>query len=169
MCIRDSREGEPCGFGVYIIPGIKKYSGYWEKGMMHGKGVEDWDNGDSYIGQYSYGKKNGEGIFTWLDGSKYSGEFSNDKKEGKGTLSLPNGKIKYKGDWKEDKYHGKGELLDEKTGAIFIGNFNDNKKFGEGIIRHPNGTQQTVYYSDGNQIYCKQRVCSVFENPQKKK
>lgn len=52
--------------------------------MKHGKGSDEFANGDKYTGMYKNGKPDGPGIYTWSNGSYYEGEFKNGLKEGKG-------------------------------------------------------------------------------------
>ena len=43
--------------------------------LKHGKGREDFPNGDVYTGSYSAGRPHGEGQYLWANGDSYKGEF----------------------------------------------------------------------------------------------
>jgi hypothetical protein len=101
------------------------YEGDFKKGLMTGKGIMDFYNGDKYTGEFvnstiwGYGcylnhegtkligyfedgvcNKHGKKIYP--DGTTYLGEFLRDIEHGKGVLTLQSGK-QIKGIWQEGK------------------------------------------------------------------
>jgi|LauGreSBDMM110SN_4_FD.fasta_scaffold157680_1 hypothetical protein len=72
----------------------RKYTGQWEDGFMHGKGMFTWHSkrGDTvYEGDYVNGKREGRGKFTTNLGEVYEGEWKDDKKNGSGTITTKDG------------------------------------------------------------------------------
>ncbi len=54
--------------------------------MKHGKGTEQYHNGDIYIGNYRDGLPNGFGKYVFADKGVFEGNFINGLKQGKGVL-----------------------------------------------------------------------------------
>jgi hypothetical protein len=52
--------------------------------LKEGKGLDTFNNGDSYKGEYKKGKFEGNGVYTWSNGSYYEGNFVNGLKHGRG-------------------------------------------------------------------------------------
>jgi hypothetical protein len=76
---------------------------------MHGKGVMNYANQDSYDGEWKEGCKDGQGTMKYHYGDVYEGRFSNDKMHGKGTFEYADGSgevMKSIGEWKEGKKFG---------------------------------------------------------------
>lgn len=76
--------GRATGYGVFTWIGGDKYEGEWNSSLKHGKGNDQFSNGDSYTGEYKNGKPDGFGVYTWKNGSHYSGHFIAGLKQGKG-------------------------------------------------------------------------------------
>lgn len=126
--------GERHGLGIYLWANGDKYSGDWDKGLMHGRGRFEWAaNGEVYNGQWVKGKMTGEGIKVQSDGcrlqgafvagelhgwaekifsggDRYTGYFKNNSREGYGEYVWTDGS-RYRGQWHNDLTHGRGELV----------------------------------------------------------
>ena len=51
------------------------YKGEWRKGLYHGNGSFDYNDGRFYEGQFRGGKNHGMGTFTHYNEKKYTGEW----------------------------------------------------------------------------------------------
>merc|ERR1719334_2538939 len=49
------------------------YTGSWEKGLRHGKGVNVFINDDIYIGEWANDTRHGHGELFWSSGRTYTG------------------------------------------------------------------------------------------------
>jgi hypothetical protein len=49
--------------------------GMFKNSLLHGKGVEEYPDGNMYEGDFYEGQKHGQGKFTFKDGSVYEGGF----------------------------------------------------------------------------------------------
>ncbi|GMY06855.1 phosphatidylinositol 4-phosphate 5-kinase 1-like isoform X1 [Fagus crenata] len=81
----------------------------WKNGMISGRGVLMWANGNRYDGEWENGVPKGNGLFTWPDGSCYVGSWNKDLK-----IQQMNGTF-YPGNGREDclkkKHNNGGENL----------------------------------------------------------
>ncbi|KAL0438041.1 UNVERIFIED_CONTAM: Phosphatidylinositol 4-phosphate 5-kinase [Sesamum latifolium] len=68
-----------------------EYIGEWKNGMIHGRGVLVWNNGNRYDGNWENGVPKGHGVFTWPDGSCYIGCWSNDSCKNSNRTQILNG------------------------------------------------------------------------------
>jgi len=68
-----------------------KYEGAWEDGRRHGKGIQEYANGDKYDGWWYNGQCSGLGIYFFADGSQYQGAWNHGKYDGAGILYAANG------------------------------------------------------------------------------
>jgi len=99
----ESLHGKPHGTGkMYYVDGTV-YTGGFEKGYFHGKGVIDYANGDKLDGEFDYrGGRDyfaGNGTMYHADGSRYEGEFNYGDKYGWGIEYDHQGNIVYEGEW----------------------------------------------------------------------
>lgn len=101
------------------------YEGEFKKGMITGKGMVNFYNGDKYTGEFLNSSITGYGCFLthegtqlighfndgvcnrhgkkiYPDGTSYIGEFQSDVEHGKGVLTLTNGK-QMRGIWNQGK------------------------------------------------------------------
>lgn len=89
--------------------------------MKHGKGAEEFANGETYTGEYKHGHPDGQGKYTWPNGNTFEGGFKSGLKEGKGIWKKPVKKVfqpkdkepiqiteyhVYEGEYKKDKKNG---------------------------------------------------------------
>lgn len=58
-----------------------KYIGKKKNGKMHGKGIYEWENGDTYEGDFADGQMEGYGRYTWVEGDIYQGDFKGESKK----------------------------------------------------------------------------------------
>ena len=75
--------------------------GYWENGVLHGKGQYIKSSGEYFIGEFEKGSRK-SGKCRFANGNIYSGEWLNNKMDGEGTMDYSNGD-KFVGTWKEDE------------------------------------------------------------------
>ena len=71
------------------------YKGEFMDGEKSGKGEEDSNEGyfvGRYTGDYKNGMMHGKGVFEYSEGEYYKGDFVNGKKEGEGELHMGNGR-----------------------------------------------------------------------------
>ena len=59
-------------------------------GEPHGKGFEEYENGDSYEGEFKDGKAHGQGVGKFANGSRYEGQFKDGEPHGQGDDEEPN-------------------------------------------------------------------------------
>jgi len=57
-----------------------------KNGVMSGKGILTWNNGDSFEGNWLDGVMHGYGVYTWKDSGYYVGTWTRGLKDGKGTF-----------------------------------------------------------------------------------
>ena len=108
------------------------YKGDTVNGLMHGKGVFNYNDGSRYEGGFSNGVMDGKGTLKSADGKIYKGEFREGVMEGKGLCRWPNGD-EYKGDFHKGMMHGIG-VFRWKNGSRFKGLFEKNERTDQGLI-----------------------------------
>jgi len=101
--------------GVGTAKGIAEFHGEFKAGMIHGKGVKTWPNGDRYEGSFVEGRKEGTGKYTWGPGTQWAGEsyeggYENDMRHGFGTYHWSSEKF-YSGPWQNDQLAGPGSAM----------------------------------------------------------
>ena len=146
------------------------YKGTFLKGMAHGKGTFEYNDGGVYEGDFVENKMHGYGTMTYPNGTKYIGSFINDKFGGNGKIVLQNGNMyegnfvngyfeglgtfqwtsgnKYIGDFKRGARTGEGKIF-FKNGASYFGSFKNNKFNGYGTYTWPDGTTYQGEHKDG--------------------
>lgn len=97
------------GYGIYFFDDGGFYKGYWENGIMKGKGEMLIPDQEQYLGEFENGEYHGFGILKYSDGGRYEGMWLKGKKEGKGKIFYPLGsEIEYiEGEFKNDEPIGK--------------------------------------------------------------
>jgi hypothetical protein len=68
-------EGKAHGLGKAV--GKDTYEGEFFQGIIHGRGVYVWSNGDRYIGQFSKGQLHGHGVMKYINGNESAGLWQN--------------------------------------------------------------------------------------------
>ena len=115
----------PQGFGTFSCRS-HNYTGDWDRGLRHGRGVNTFSNGDTYTGQWAGDKRHGEGVIRWAGGRVYTGAMAGGRMEGVGEMTWPSGD-KYIGDWEADTRTGHGLYL-YSSGNRYKGQYLNNKK-----------------------------------------
>jgi len=113
------------------------YAGEVMSGMRHGRGKQNYPNGDVYVGCFKEDKRGGIGRLTLSgDAGSYLGEWDNDERNGKGSWTYPNKDV-YVGTWKDGLRSGEGRLV-MSTGAWYKGEFKNDMYHGKGQMQFEN-------------------------------
>ena len=88
--------------------GLKRYTGQFCNGRMHGHGEARYNNGNTYTGDWRAGQRAGVGVLKCSNGDKFSGQWTNDQQNGTGICEYGNGD-KYEGEWKDGQRHVRSE------------------------------------------------------------
>ncbi len=103
------------------------FSGVYVEGVLEGKGIAKFSNGDKYEGIFVHGVMTDEnGKYTFRDGSKYTGSFKNNSFEGTGTLTFRDGSW-VKGSFTNGLLQGKATYYDSSTGKKKTVMYKDGK------------------------------------------
>lgn len=127
------------------------YRGNWQKGVMSGKGLEQFEDGSKYEGEFENGLKHGKGSLSFLDGTYYLGEFKKNKLGGYGVQEGVN--FRYVGEWKDNIMHGTGRcdfFSDAKVlTESYIGQYDHGVRHGYGEYHWLNGQVYKGQWSQG--------------------
>lgn len=120
------------------------FIGTFHRGLKHGTGCEQYDDGTIYNGTFRDGWRDGTGELLDTDGcSIYKGSWLNDRKHGKGICRYDDGSPypgRYEGDMRDDQRHGRGTLI-TKCGCVCEGDWcNGVPQFGEWVITYPSAS-----------------------------
>ena len=96
--LRQALEQQGVNYIIYDIRLNYKYLGFWNKGVMEGKGELYFKNGDLYIGHFKKGKFFGNGVLYTKGNEVYKGNFYYGKFNGLGVYYYRDGSCKY-GEW----------------------------------------------------------------------
>lgn len=71
-------------------------------GLLHGKAMVKWPDGDVFEGTFVNGTAEGKGVLRYASrgGRVYEGEYKNNLAEGFGVYKEANGKVIYEGEWR---------------------------------------------------------------------
>ena len=151
--------GENENYGNFIYPIIEKfksennsekkicengkyYTGYWENGISHGKGILlDENKKIRYEGDCINGNIEGYGKYYFEGGGIYIGQFKNDLQYGKGKVYGRNGNLRYDGDFVNNHMEGMGKYI-YKNGEYYYGQWKNNLRNGKGIMYYKNGNKK---------------------------
>eukprot|EP00291_Cryptomonas_curvata_P014417 CAMPEP_0172152176 /NCGR_PEP_ID=MMETSP1050-20130122/681_1 /TAXON_ID=233186 /ORGANISM="Cryptomonas curvata, Strain CCAP979/52" /LENGTH=453 /DNA_ID=CAMNT_0012820447 /DNA_START=26 /DNA_END=1384 /DNA_ORIENTATION=- len=141
-------QGMRQGTGIYTFSGKNEadlqrhrgsgvYIGEWLKGMMHGLGLLNYEDGEYYIGTWKLDKKDGIGVYMWgassqvSAGDKYEGQFRNGLPHGSGRTLYADGGW-HKGLYVAGKMHGLG-MMQTAEGWEYIGSWQRDQLHGEAV------------------------------------
>lgn len=79
----------PDGYHSIVYADGSTYSGQWQDGNRHGRGVFCWPNGDRYEGEWVEGAQHGQGTLATTDGAVYFGGWSKGLMDGQGVFKPP--------------------------------------------------------------------------------
>lgn len=125
------------GKGVMMYKSGRVYEGDFLDNAPEGYGEETYENGDRYAGRYRRGFKSGQGVYTYANGDVYKGEFLENRPSGKGVLTMKNGSV-YTGEFKNGRCNGKG-VFKYKNGDVYEGEWVNSLKHGNGVYKYANG------------------------------
>ncbi|CAI2378828.1 unnamed protein product [Moneuplotes crassus] len=106
--------GKAHGYGVRKWKNGCIYKGEWVDGDKEGHGTQIWGKetkwaGDQYVGQWLNGLMHGKGLYTWKNGNTYKGEYKNNQRNGYGVYKWTTGD-RYEGYWEDDNMNGLGTV-----------------------------------------------------------
>ncbi|KAI9209473.1 uncharacterized protein BJ171DRAFT_487114 [Polychytrium aggregatum] len=130
-----NEQTERHGKGKNQFPNGDIYEGLYGNGKRNGYGTYRWKSGTRYVGEYQDNMREGNGFFIYPDGSKYKGEFQQNKRQGQGTYLYANNDV-YQGGWENDKKHGFGTYIYASTGSKKKGTWVNGEFHGKGEIIH---------------------------------
>jgi Uncharacterized protein conserved in bacteria len=105
---------------------VAEGEGEMQAGLLDGKVILRWSNGDSYEGTCKKGLWNGKAVYKTTRGDSYDGEWLNNQPSGKGIYKWANGN-RYEGDWLKGERNGQGILKDAEGKIIHDGQWKDGK------------------------------------------
>lgn len=123
--------------GIMMYVNGRVYEGDFKNNAPDGNGIETYENGDKYVGKYSKGFKSGQGVYFYANGEKYEGVFFENKPHGKGKLTMPKGAV-YEGQFKNGRCNGIG-VYKYENGDVYTGEWSDSIKHGKGVYKYANG------------------------------
>jgi hypothetical protein len=142
----DWKEENFHGKGKYVCKNYT-YIGQFKSGKKSGKGIFNFNNGNSYVGGFKSGKKSGKGIFNFNNGDSYVGEFKSGKKSGEGKYTFSNGTVRV-GNWKDGHLHGHGTCTTDVS--TYVGEWKVGKMHGHGTMKFPKTSAFKSATYDGN-------------------
>lgn len=124
------------------------YTGELQRGVCHGTGTMQYDNGGWYTGQWENNQWAGNGVGKNIhqDGSFYEGSFLNGKRHGQGSYTFTDGSV-YTGQWEEGEMSGTG-TIQYASGAVYTGELRKGKLSGTGTLRYADGGWYTGQWED---------------------
>lgn len=138
------------GYGTMQYDNGGWYTGQWENGAWSGSGSAKivHDDGGVYEGTYLNGKRHGQGTYTFPSGSVYTGQWSEGEMSGTGTLRYKDGGW-YTGQWACGEYAGLGEGVRYYDNGTYEGAFLDGKRHGQGTYTWSSGAQYSGQWTEG--------------------
>lgn len=120
------------------------------KGLKHGEGEYEWEDGKKYIGEFRNNVINGRGVLRDENGQVlYEGEYRNGMKDGPGVMHTKEGT--YYGCFQSDYLEGKGVFV-WKDRKVYIGDFAKTKFHGRGLILFENDEISDGVWDNNKQI-----------------
>lgn len=126
------------------------YTGQWENNAWAGSGTGKYihKDGGIYEGTYLNGKRHGQGTYTFPSGSVYTGEWSEGEMSGTGTLRYDDGGW-YTGQWASGKFTGVGKGMQYLENGTYEGEFLDGKRHGQGTYIWSSGARYSGQWTNG--------------------
>ncbi len=126
------------------------YTGQWENGAWAGSGSGKivHKDGGVYEGTYLNGKRHGQGTYTFPSGSVYTGSWAEGEMSGTGTMRYADGSW-YTGQWKNGEYTGAGQGKRYYENGAYEGAFLNGKRHGQGTYTWTNGSHYTGQWDNG--------------------
>ena len=118
-----------------------------DDGMMHGRWIERWADGNVSEGPYSDGKRQGHWVRRQADGFTGEGSYVDGKRHGHWVWSKVDGTT-HKGPYLDGKRHGYWVLRDD-DGTVWQGLYVDDDRQGQWIMFQADGTTGSGLYVDG--------------------
>jgi len=140
----DIVDGKPHGRGTMTYGEASEslyYEGEWRNGLINGKGVMSWLNGDFYDGEWRDGLLHGEGIMLFANDDVYQGEFQNGYLHGQGILTTADGNV-IRGMWEDGMPVNTSPSVQEETPStplqtidgVIMGTYKTSDYWGEPSI-----------------------------------
>lgn len=131
-------QGKCNGLGIMTTSKVE-YNGEWRNNLYNGNGtLTCHDDKSSYTGTFDNGKKHGKGVATLQNGEKVVEGYWISDTLLTGIIYYKTGE-KYEGELRKYKKHGRGKIT-YKNGDTFVGSFKDDKKKGQGKLHAKDGT-----------------------------
>lgn len=160
----------PQGLGLRLEADLTLLEGNWNAGLLHGKGLQIYPNGDYYEGCFAHGeiagkgkfvhiggaayegdwkdsRQHGYGIEHWVDGSTYEGDFVTGKKQGFGRFHWFD-KSTYEGYLVNNQLEGHGKYV-WNDGKSYEGHWSANQMTGKGVFLWSDGKRYEGEFLDG--------------------
>lgn len=117
-------------------------------GILNGRGLLRWTNGDEYTGNFSNGLFDGQGRYTSPDLYTHVGEYRNGRAHGFGVVTYVTGD-KYEGDFVNGDIEGEGTWKSD-DGSLYSGMLRrGGVRHGKGEFSLPNGDEYRGEFKDG--------------------
>ena len=123
------------GLGTVILPDKTKYTGEFQRGLMHGYGKIIFPDKSGYKGSWSNDKMHGQGVITYPDGAVYTGSVSKNIRHGHGNMVFPKG-MKFAGEFRNDMRHGPGKRI-FPDGTTYEGMWRNGRIRGKETVLSP--------------------------------
>lgn len=139
--------GKKHGKGVLLFRSGARYEGEFLRDTMEGTGTFFYTNGDRYEGAFRGGLKHGAGTYTYSNGDQYEGEFQRGTMHGQGALEFSNGD-QYIGELRNGLRTGKATYV-YAAGGKYIGEFKNGRRHGSGRYEYPDGAHFDGLFNEG--------------------
>lgn len=127
------------GRGIMTYKDGEEYDGEWKNGVKSGEFTVKYGNGDVYKGSLEKGKLHGHGVYTFASGDSNEGEWKDGERSGLFVVRYRDGG-KYEGPFERDHKHGQG-VYTAANGTCSRGEWKDGVKSGEFTVEYHNGDQ----------------------------
>jgi hypothetical protein len=144
----DWQNGIKHGKGILEIGRESTYTGDFQNGEITGNGRRVFANGNTYEGEFLDGEFSGHGVFhDCVTGETYDGDWKDNRRQGEGVLRLADGTV-YRGHFEDHKRNGHGEYA-WSDGRSYVGEWQNNAIQGQGTMTYANGDVYSGEFVDG--------------------